>query len=506
MVKKPLILIILDGFGISSKTEGNAIKQAKTPNIDDMLKNWPTTSLNASGMDVGLPQGQMGNSEVGHTNIGAGRVVFQNLARINNAIEDGTFFKNETFLKAVENCKKNNSSLHVMGLLSDGGVHSHINHLYALLRLAKENALEKVYLHLFTDGRDTAPTSCEGYLKKLEENIKEIGVGKIATVSGRYYAMDRDNRWERVKKAYNAIVNGVGEEFSCAEDVIKNAYENGVTDEFIVPAVCEKNATLNENDSLIFFNFRPDRARQITKCITFENFNEFEREKGYFKVFFVCMTCYDEQFKNVFVAFNALELKNTFGEYISKKGLKQLRIAETEKYAHVTFFFNGGREEKFEGEDRILVNSPNVKTYDLKPEMSAFEVTEKVVLSLESLKYDVIILNFANCDMVGHTGNFDAAKKAVEAVDLCLFKVLEAVKKVGGVALVTADHGNAEEMFNEKGQALTSHTTNPVIFTVVFKDCKLKKSGRLCDIAPTMLQILSLEKPEEMTGESLILN
>ncbi len=506
MVKKPLILIILDGFGISSKTEGNAIKQAKTPNIDDMLKNWPTTSLNASGMDVGLPQGQMGNSEVGHTNIGAGRVVFQNLARINNAIEDGTFFKNETFLKAVENCKKNNSSLHIMGLLSDGGVHSHINHLYALLRLAKENALEKVYLHLFTDGRDTAPTSCEGYLKNLEENIKEIGVGKIATVSGRYYAMDRDNRWERVKKAYNAIVSGVGEEFSCAEDVIKNAYENGVTDEFIVPAVCEKKATLNENDSLIFFNFRPDRARQITKCITFENFNEFEREKGYFKVFFVCMTCYDEQFKNVFVAFNALELKNTFGEFISKKGLKQLRIAETEKYAHVTFFFNGGREEKFEGEDRILVNSPNVKTYDLKPEMSAFEVSEKVVLSLESLKYDVIILNFANCDMVGHTGNFDAAKKAVEAVDSCLFKVLEAVKKVGGVALVTADHGNAEEMFNEKGEALTSHTTNPVIFTVVFKDCKLKKSGRLCDIAPTMLQILGLKKPEEMTGESLILN
>ncbi len=506
-MKKPLVLVILDGFGQSENKVGNAIAAANTPTLDRIFKNFPTSSLKASGIDVGLPSGQIGNSEVGHTNIGAGAIVYQNLARINKAIDDGEFFKNDAFLKALQNCKKNSSALHIMGLLSDGGVHSHINHLYSLLKLAKSMEQKKVYIHIFTDGRDVSPTSGALYIKSLQENIKKIGVGIIATVCGRYYAMDRDNRWDRVKKAYDAIVDGVGEVYSSsAEDAVQAFYKNGVTDEFILPTVCGNRVRLEEDDSVIFFNFRPDRARQLTKALTFKDFDGFERKRGFINVLFVCMTKYDDSFKNVLVAYDTINLSNTFGEYISKNGLTQLRIAETEKYAHVTFFFSGGREEKFNGEDRILIKSPNVATYDLKPEMSAHEVTDAVVEAINSLKYDVIILNFANCDMVGHTGVFSAAKKAVEVVDCCVNRLLNAIEKVGGVVIITADHGNAEQMQSENGEALTSHTTNPVVFSVVFYNCKLKKTGRLCDIAPTMLSILGLEKPPEMTGESLILN
>ena len=502
--KKPLVLAILDGFGETKKEKGNAVKAANTPTLDFIVKKYPTAMLQASGSFVGLPQGQIGNSEVGHTNIGAGRIVYQSLARINNAIEDKTFFSNEAFLDVINNCKKNSSALHLLGLLSNGGVHSHLNHIYALLKLAKKEGLNEVYIDVFTDGRDVSPNSAVSFIEELNEKTKEIGVGKIATISGRYYAMDRDNRWDRVKKAYDAIVNGVGKSEEDPLKVIKDSYKEGITDEFIVPAVCLKGAFLKENDGVIFFNFRPDRARQITKALTFKEFNGFERKKGYFKVFFVCMTRYDESFKHVLVAYDSIELKNTFGEYIAEKGLKQLRIAETEKYAHVTFFFNGGKEEKFLNEDRILIKSPAVATYDLKPEMSAFEVCREVVLKVESLEYDVIILNFANCDMVGHTGVFDACVKAVETVDRCVLDILKAVEKVGGVLIITADHGNAEEMVDVNGGVLTSHTTNPVIFSVLFHDCKLKEQGRLCDIAPTMLTILGLEKPQEMTGESLI--
>ena len=503
-MKKPVVLAILDGFGETKKEEGNAVKAAKTPTLDAIVKKYPTAMLQASGAFVGLPEGQIGNSEVGHTNIGAGRIVYQSLARINNAIEDKTFFSNEAFLSVINNCKKNSSALHLLGLLSDGGVHSHINHIYALLELAKKEGLTEVYIDVFTDGRDVSPNSAVSFIKELTKKTKEIGVGKIATISGRYYAMDRDNRWDRVKKAYDAIVNGVGKFEEDPLKVVEDSYKEGITDEFIVPCVCLKGVSLKENDGVIFFNFRPDRARQITKALTFKDFDGFEREKGYFKVFFVCMTRYDETFKDVLVAYDAVELKNTFGEYISKKGLKQLRIAETEKYAHVTFFFNGGKEEKFLNEDRILIKSPAVATYDLKPQMSAFEVCSEVVSKIESLEYDVIILNFANCDMVGHTGVFDACVKAVETVDSCVLDILKAVEKVGGVLIITADHGNAEEMIDSNGGVLTSHTTNPVIFSVLFHDCKLKEKGRLCDIAPTMLNILGLEKPQEMTGESLI--
>lgn len=504
--KKPLVLVILDGFGESKKQKANAVKAANTPVIDDMLKKWPTTLLNASGLAVGLPKGQIGNSEVGHTNIGAGRIVFQNLVRINNSIEDGSFFSNPAFLKAAKNCKENSSAVHIMGLLSDGGVHSHLNHLFALLEFFKQKNIEKIYVHVFTDGRDVLQTSAAGFLKQLKQKIEQIKAGKIATVSGRFYAMDRDNRWDRVKLCYDAIFNGEGEFLKDPEKAVREFYEKGTTDEFIPPFVCEKDAMVKENDSIVFFNFRPDRARQLTKAITFKNFSEFERKNGFLNLFFVSMTQYDADFKDVFVAFEPLELKNTFGEYISKKGLKQLRIAETEKYAHVTFFFNAGVEEPFEGEDRILVNSPNVKTYDLKPQMSAFLVLEKVVKALESLKYDVVILNFANCDMVGHTGNFEATKKAVETVDSCLLTIFKTVEKLNGTVLVTADHGNAEEMEDENGDIITSHTTNPVIFSVVFKDVKLKSGGSLCDIAPTMLHLLGLEQPKEMTGNNLILN
>ena len=507
MKDKVTMLMILDGFGINEKEEGNAVKLANTPNLDRILTENPNTIIHTSGKDVGLPEGQMGNSEVGHTNIGAGRIVYQELTRITKSIEDGDFFSNEELCKAIENCKKNNSKLHIMGLLSDGGVHSHQRHLFAVLELAKRKGFEDVYVHCFLDGRDTPPASAENYLLKLEEKMKEKGVGKIATLSGRFYAMDRDKRWQRVQKAYDAMVKGEGVKATSAVMAIEASYQKEVFDEFVEPTVIYSGekpvATIENNDSVIFFNFRPDRAREITRTIVDEDFNEFETKK--INVYFVCFTQYDETMPNVEIAFKPTNLKNTFGEYISEKGLKQLRIAETEKYAHVTFFFNGGNEKQYEGEDRILVPSPKVETYDLKPEMSAFEVTEKVVEQIESKKYNSIILNFANPDMVGHTGNLEAAVKAVETIDECVGKIIKAINKVQGVLLITADHGNVEQMIDYKtGEPHTAHTTNPVpLILVGMGDVKLKE-GKLADLAPTMLDIMELEKPEEMTGESII--
>ena len=451
MSKKPIALIIMDGFGYNHKDYGNAIRAAKTPNIDRLLANYPHTLIGASGMDVGLPEGQMGNSEVGHTNIGAGRIVYQELTRITKSIKDGEFFSNEAFTAAVENCKKNDSALHLFGLLSNGGVHSHKSHLYGLLELAKKAGLTKVYVHCFMDGRDVPPTSGVDFVAELEEKLKEIGVGKIATVMGRYYAMDRDNRWERVGKAYDAMVYGEGNKADNAVDAIKASYAADVTDEFVVPTVIDENGKISANDSVIFFNFRPDRAREITRTFVAPDFKGFERKNGFFPVNFVCMTQYDATMPNVEVAFKPEVLKNTLGEYVSDKGMTQLRIAETEKYAHVTFFFNGGVEKQYPGEDRILVKSPAVATYDLQPEISAYEVSDKLVPAIKSGKYDMIILNYANCDMVGHTGVFEAAVKAVEAVDTCVGKVVDAIKEMGGVALITADHGNADKMVAEDG-------------------------------------------------------
>ena len=502
-MKKPLVLMILDGFGIAPK-EGNAIEAARTPNLDKLFSQNPLTQIGASGLDVGLPDGQMGNSEVGHTNIGAGRIVYQELTRITKSIQDGDFFQNEAFLSAIENVKKNHSALHLMGLLSDGGVHSHNTHLYGLLELAKKNDSENVYVHCFMDGRDVPPSSGKDYVAQLIEKMKEIGVGQIATVMGRYYAMDRDNRWERVEKAYAAMVYGEGEKAACGLCAMQNSYDNGVTDEFVVPTVIDGAQPIQPNDSVIFFNFRPDRAREITRTLVDPDFTGFERRNGFFPLTYICMTPYDATMPNVDVAFKKESLDNTLGEYISKLGMKQLRIAETEKYAHVTFFFNGGVEKQYEGEDRILVHSPKVATYDLQPEMSAYEVTDKMVDAVNSGKYDVIILNFANCDMVGHTGVFDAAVKAVEAVDTCVGRVIDAVLAQGGAALITADHGNADHMFDEDGTPFTAHTTNPVPLCVVGHPCTLREGGRLADLAPTMLQILNIPQPAEMTGKSLI--
>ncbi len=501
-MKKPLVLMILDGFGYNPEDYGNAIHAAEKKNIDRIFSSNPKTLIGASGMDVGLPDGQMGNSEVGHTNIGAGRIVYQELTRITKSIADGDFFSNEAFQSAVDNCKKNGSALHLMGLLSDGGVHSHNGHLYGLLELAKKSGLEKVYVHCFMDGRDVPPTSGKDFIAELENKLKEIGVGKIATVMGRYYAMDRDNRWERVGKAYDAMVKGEGNQNASPVDTMEKSYADGVTDEFVVPTVCDQNGKISANDSVIFFNFRPDRAREITRTLVDPEFTGFEREL--FPLTFVCMTQYDATMPNVQVAFKPQSLKNTFGEYISNKGLKQLRIAETEKYAHVTFFFNGGVEKTYEGEDRALINSPKVATYDLQPQMSAYEVTDELLSRIESDKYDVIILNYANCDMVGHTGVFEAAVKAVEAVDNCVGKIVDAVLAKGGACLITADHGNADKMYEPDGSPFTAHTTNPVPFVVVGYDCKLHEGGRLADIAPTMLDILGLEQPAEMDGKSLI--
>ena len=505
MNKNLTMLMILDGFGINERKDGNAIAIANTPVIDKLLKLNPNTTIKTSGLDVGLPEGQMGNSEVGHTNIGAGRIVYQELTRITKSIEDGDFFSIPELVGAIENCKKHNSKLHIMGL-SNGGVHSHIRHLYALLELAKRKDFEDVYVHCFLDGRDTPPASGEGFITELEQKMAEKGVGKIASISGRFYSMDRDKRWERVEKSYNALVNGIGEKATSATQAIEESYQKEIFDEFVLPTlICNNDepiATIRENDSVIFFNFRPDRAREITRSLVDKDFTGFERK--YFPLYYVCFTNYDETIENVHIVFKKDEIKNTLGEIVSKKGLTQLRIAETEKYAHVTFFFNGGEEKKYKGEDRILIPSPKVETYDMKPEMSAIEVTDKVVEVIESKKYNTIILNYANPDMVGHTGNLEATIKAIETIDTCVGRVVEALEKVNGVAIITADHGNSEQMIDYiTGEPHTAHTTNPVPLILVGKKATLKP-GRLADLAPTMLEIMGIEKPAEMTGTSLI--
>ena len=504
-MKKPAVLIIMDGYGIAPTSEGNAVTTADKPNLDKIFSENPYTTIGASGMAVGLPDGQMGNSEVGHTNMGAGRIVYQDLTRITKSIQDGDFYENEVLLDAMENVKKNNSALHIMGLLSDGGVHSFNGHLYALLELAKKQNVEKVFMHAFMDGRDVPPTSGKDFIAACLDKMKEIGTGKIATVEGRYYAMDRDTNWDRVEKAYSAMVYGEGNHSCCAVKAIEDSYADGVTDEFVVPVIIDGAEPIKAGDSIIFINFRPDRAREITRTFVDPDFKGFERRNGMFPVKFVCMTEYDATMPNVEIAFKSQELNNTFGEYLASLGKTQLRIAETEKYAHVTFFFNGGIEEPYEGEDRVLVASPKVATYDLQPEMSAPEVCEKVVDRIKSGKYDAVILNFANCDMVGHTGVFDAAVQAVETVDTCVGKVVEAVKEMGGITIITADHGNADKMISEDGSPFTAHTTNLVPLCVVGYDCKLRQEGgKLSDIVPTMLEMMNIPQPKEMTGVSLI--
>ncbi len=511
MPKKLTALIILDGFGESLQTgsEGNAIHISGVPNITALKEKYPHTLIGASGMSVGLPEGQMGNSEVGHLNIGAGRIVYQELTRITKDIKDGSFFEKKEFLEAIDNAKKNGTKLHAYGLTSDGGVHSHLEHLYALLRLAKNRGLGSVYVHCFMDGRDVPPDSGKGYIEQLEEKMKDIGIGEIATVMGRYYAMDRDNRFERVEKAYDAMVKGEGLKASSAAGAMQQSYDKGVMDEFVVPTVIEKDgqpvAKIEPGDSVIFYNFRPDRAREITKTLTQEDFSAFSREL--FPLYYVCMTQYDKTFKGVHVAYKPVTLENTLGEYLAKNGKKQFRMAETEKYAHVTFFFNGGVEKPSEGEDRFLIPSPKVATYDLKPEMSACEVADEAVKHIESGQYDVMIINFANPDMVGHTGVLEAAVKAVSAVDSCVAKVIGSIQKMGGEAIVTADHGNAEKMLDKDGGPFTAHTTNDVPLILVserFKNSNLRDDGILADIAPTLLQLIGLPVPREMTGKTLI--
>ena len=512
MSKKPVVLMVLDGYGISEKTEGNAIALADTPVMDKLMAECPYVKGNASGEAVGLPEGQMGNSEVGHMNIGAGRIIYQELTRITKAIKDGDFFENKEMLDAIENCKKNNSDLHLWGLLSDGGVHSHNTHLYAILELCKRQNFDRVYIHPFFDGRDTAPASGKGFLEELIAKTKEIGVGKVASLSGRYYAMDRDNRWDRVELAYKSLVTGEGVQAEDPVAAIQESYDKEVYDEFILPTVIVENgkpvSLVKANDSVIFFNFRPDRAREITRAFCTDDFDGFERPNGRMPLVYVCFKDYDESIPNKEVAFKKEDIKNTFGEYLAANGLKQLRTAETEKYAHVTFFFNGGVEEPNKGEDRILVKSPKVATYDLQPEMSAPEVSKNLNEAILGGKYDVIIINFANPDMVGHTGVIPAAIKAVETVDKCVGTAVEAVKKVDGVLFICADHGNAEQMINyETGAPHTAHTTNPVPFILYnYDECKaLREGGCLADIAPTLLEILGLPQPAEMTGKSLII-
>lgn len=509
-MKKPVALIILDGFGLNDKTVGNAIAAAKIPNIRQLLNKYPSTEVQASGMAVGLPEGQMGNSEVGHLNIGAGRIVYQELTRITREIEIGDFFKNETFISAIKNAKEKNTQLHLMGLVSDGGVHSHSKHLYALLKLAKAEGLTDVLVHCFLDGRDTPPQSAVQYIEDLEEAIKEIGVGRIATVSGRYYAMDRDLRWDRTKQAYDAIVSGSGPIMTDAISAIKASYEAGEVDEFVKPVVITNNGVIhnvNHDDSIIFFNFRPDRARQMTRAFMDNEFQGFVREKGQLNLHYVSMTLYDGSIEGVKIAYLPQTLDNTLGEYLSKLDLTQFRIAETEKYAHVTYFFNGGIEAPYPNEDRKLIQSPKVATYDLKPEMSAREVTNELMEALDAEKYDFIVLNYANPDMVGHTGVFDAVVKALETVDLCLAEVIDKILEKGGKAIVTSDHGNAEYLIDEvTGGPVTAHTTNPVPLILVAEgEYQLVEEGKLCDIAPTILELLGKDKPAEMTGESLIL-
>ncbi len=511
MSKKPTVLMILDGYGLNEKTEANAVAEARTPVMDKLMAECPFVKGYASGLAVGLPDGQMGNSEVGHLNMGAGRIVYQELTRITKEIEDGDFFKNEALLAAVENVKKNNSALHLYGLLSDGGVHSHNTHLYGLLEMAKRHGLEKVYVHCFLDGRDTPPASGKDYIKELRDEMKKIGVGEIATVMGRYYAMDRDNRWDRVELAYKALTKGEGVEAECPVCAVKNSYKEEVYDEFVKPSVVMKDgrpvATIQDKDSIIFFNFRPDRAREITRAFCDDKFSGFPREKK-LDLTYVCFTEYDVTIPNKTVAFHKIALNNTFGEYLAANGKTQARIAETEKYAHVTFFFNGGVEEPNKGEERILVKSPKVATYDLQPEMSAYEVCDKLCEAIKSGRYDVIIINFANPDMVGHTGVEDAAVKAVEAVDECVGKAVEALKSVDGQMFICADHGNAEQLKDYKTNApFTAHTTNPVPFILVNADpaYKLREGGCLADIIPTLLELMEMKQPAEMTGKSLLI-
>jgi 2,3-bisphosphoglycerate-independent phosphoglycerate mutase len=503
MNKTPTTLIIMDGFGLADPSDTNAVSLAKTPVLDRLVKEYAHTTLSASGLDVGLPDGQMGNSEVGHTNIGGGRVVFQDLPRISRAIDDGSFFQNEAYNKAMDACLEKGTSLHLYGLLSDGGVHSHITHLYALLQMAKDKGLEKVYVHCFLDGRDVSPTSGKGFVAALRDKCGEIGVGKIATVMGRYYAMDRDKRWERLQLAYDAMVYGEGIQNADPVDAVAQSYAAGVTDEFMEPVVCDPSGTISDNDSVIFFNFRPDRAREITRAIVDPDFDGFQRE--YFPTTYICNTEYDAAMPNVTVAWPRIRVNNGLGEYLSSLGLTQLRIAETEKYAHVTFFFNGGVEKQCEGEDRCLVPSPKeFPTYDLIPQMSAEKVADKVVEAIASEQYSLIVCNFANCDMVGHTGVMEAAVKAVETVDGCMGRILAEVEKHDDVVLlVTADHGNADVMFDETGKVNTAHTTNPVPFCVREKGIELVP-GRLADIAPTILKLIGIEQPAEMTGKCLI--
>ena len=512
MSKKPVVLMVLDGYGLNDRTEGNAIAMANTPVMDKLMKECPFQKGYASGLAVGLPDGQMGNSEVGHMNIGAGRIIYQDLTRITKDIEDGTFFKNEELLEAMENCKKNDSDLHLFGLLSDGGVHSHLSHVYGLLEMAKQQGVSKVYVHAFLDGRDTPPASAKGFVETLENKMAEIGVGKVASLSGRYYAMDRDNNWDRVEKAYDSLVTGDGIKAESATQALQESYDNGKTDEFVEPTVICKDgqplSLVKANDSVIFFNFRPDRAREMTRAFCDDKFTGFERKTGFIPLTFVCFKDYDESIPNKKVAFKKENIKNTFGEFLANHGKKQLRLAETEKYAHVTFFFNGGVEEPNKGEDRILVKSPKVATYDLQPEMSAPQVCGKLVDAIKSDKYDVIIMNFANSDMVGHTGIEEAAIKAVEAVDKCVGDAVEAIKEVNGQMFICADHGNAEQLIDyETGAPWTAHTTNPVPIILVTdnKAYKLKENGKLADLAPTMLDLMGINKPEEMTGESLLI-
>jgi len=508
-MNKPVMLMILDGYGLSEHVEGNAVLAARKPNLDKIFREYPNTVLDASGMSVGLPEGQMGNSEVGHLNIGAGRVVYQSLTKITKSIADGDFFENKALNKAIDNALKNNSSLHLLGLLSPGGVHSHTDHIKGLLKLCKLRGLSRVCLHAFLDGRDVPPSSAREYIKDIEGYMEEIGVGTIATISGRYYAMDRDNRWERVKLAYDAIVLGKGEKAQSALQALDNSYSKGVTDEFVLPTVLtvggEPAASIKSGDSVIFFNFRPDRARELTRALNDKVFTGFEREK--LDLTFVTMTEYDITLENVEVAFGPECIKNTLGEYLSSLGKTQLRIAETEKYAHVTFFFNGGVEAPNKNEERVLIPSPKVATYDMKPEMSAYEVCEEVIRRIDSDKYDFIVINFANPDMVGHTGVFEAAKKAVEVVDECIGKIVDKILAKDGVVCITADHGNAEMMTDIiTGKTMTSHTTDPVPFIYVSREPKpLRDKGILADIAPTLLQVMGVEVPEEMTGKSLIL-
>lgn len=518
MAKKPTVLLILDGYGLNDRKEGNAVANAKTPVMDRLMKEYPFVKGNASGMAVGLPDGQMGNSEVGHLNMGAGRIVYQELTRITKEIMDGDFFKNEELLAAVENCKKNDSALHLYGLLSDGGVHSHNTHLYALLKLAKKCGLSKVYVHCFLDGRDTPPASGKDFVAALEKEMAEIGVGEVASISGRYYAMDRDKNWDRVEKAYAALVYGEGNTANSASEAMTKTYADGVTDEFVIPTVILKNgapvATVKANDSIIFFNFRPDRAREITRTFCCEDFDGFERKNGFIPVKYVCFSEYDVTIPNKTIAFKKVEVTNTFGEWLAANGLRQARIAETEKYAHVTFFFNGGVEAPNAGEDRILVDSPKyVPTYDKKPRMSAYTVCDELSKAITkkdengNAYYDVIICNFANPDMVGHTGVLEAATEAIEVIDKCVGEVVNFIKEVDGQLFICADHGNAEQLVDyETGAPFTAHTTNPVPFILVNADpaYKLREGGCLADIIPTMIELMGMEQPKEMTGKSLI--